>query len=629
MTTRSMRNLSRIGILVLAATVLTGACGVFTAFELGGQIAAANRASDLLHQHLEADMMDHALRADVLAALSVDGQRTGLHLQEVRADVQDHARRFDGIVATVIRDLPDRAIADHLARLQSDLKTYSQSAIAIVDLSFTDPAAARAELPAFLDRFRRVERAMGGISGQMTDSLDAMSGDAERFAIFSRVLTVLTTLAALALVSIVLRNARDYLAGLRRQQAELTVARNEAEAASRMKSAFLANMSHEIRTPLNGVLGMVQVLESRDLGVDERQLVTSIKESGRALTEILNDILDLSKIEAGRLEIAPVDTDLPHLLRRVKSLFAANASAKDLALTLDIEPGMPERFALDPLRVQQCISNLVSNAIKFTDAGRITISACSNVRETGIHDIMLSVSDTGIGMSPETQARLFTAFSQADNSISRKFGGTGLGLAITRRLAQLMGGDVEVTSEIGRGSVFTLRFEATVAEARAIAPAPLKPVDNEAAIRGLRLLVVDDNPLNRKVIRLLMAPYGAAITEAEHGEQALERLSAQPFDLVLLDVHMPVLDGPATIARIRASGEPWAGMPVIALTADAMAGDQERFLAMGMSGYASKPVDRGLLFAEMARVIATDAAAAQPFRPVLAESDPPALRAAG
>ncbi len=370
----------------------------------------------------------------------------------------------------------------------------------------------------------------------------------------------------------------------------------KAHAASNAKSEFLATMSHEIRTPLNGVLGMAQALGSEQLTPPQREKVTSILDCGETLTILLNDILDHSKIEAGKMEIAPVDTDLRLVLQRAVSLFAPRAREKGVDLVLEREAPGPDWFCFDRVRVQQCLTNLISNAIKFTPAGRVTVRYSAHALEGAAHVIRVTVQDTGIGMDMAAQMRLFTAFTQADGSTTRRFGGTGLGLAITRRLARMMGGDIQVSSEPGRGSTFIATFAAPVVAPRDVVLPPATP-DAPTPVTGvtLRILLVDDNATNRQVARLFLAGLRAEIVEAENGAVALEKLGAHAFDVVLLDVHMPVMDGCETIKRIRASDQPWRALPVIALTADAMEGDRERFVAMGMTDYLAKPLDRRLL----------------------------------
>ena len=379
-----------------------------------------------------------------------------------------------------------------------------------------------------------------------------------------------------------------------RKKAEqaLIEARRAAEAASQSKSAFLASMSHEIRTPLNGILGMAQVLSSKDMAAEHKELVDVISESGKTLNALLNDVLDISKIEAGKLEINPADGDIRHSLKRIHKLFSANADEKDLAFTLDIDPAIPARCTFDGLRVRQCVSNLVSNAIKFTAEGEVRLKA-RLIGNGGYTRIAITVSDTGIGVPEDAYARLFGAFEQADASTTKQFGGTGLGLAISRKLARLMGGDITVESEEGRGAAFTFTFQAGGLEDQAGSPEPGSEAADERTFQGLNgrhVLVVDDNIVNRQVAGLLLGTKGVTVSEARNGVEALEMLGKCRFDAVLLDIHMPVMDGPATIEAIRAANKPWRDIPVLALTADAMSGDRQKYLDLGMTGYVSKPI---------------------------------------
>jgi CheY-like chemotaxis protein/anti-sigma regulatory factor (Ser/Thr protein kinase) len=303
------------------------------------------------------------------------------------------------------------------------------------------------------------------------------------------------------------------------------------------------------------------------------------------------------------MEIAPVDFDLGHMLRRLQKLWGARADEKGVKLIVAADASLPARLKFDPVRVRQCISNLISNAIKFTDRGLVTVIASIDETKDGVSTVCVRVEDSGIGMDAEAMAKLFRPFTQADASTTRRFGGTGLGLSITRKLANLMAGDVTVESTPHRGSVFTLKFKADSAQGHAGAPiAGEADVAKPMNAQGISILVVDDHPLNRTVARLFLEPHGIKVAEAENGRQALEVLRKQSFDVVLLDVHMPVMDGPETIRHIRDADEDWATVPVIALTADAMSGDREKLLAIGMTGYVSKPIDQRELIAEICRV---------------------------
>jgi signal transduction histidine kinase/NO-binding membrane sensor protein with MHYT domain/CheY-like chemotaxis protein len=394
---------------------------------------------------------------------------------------------------------------------------------------------------------------------------------------------------------------------LRQQELRLHAARQQAELGNKTKGEFLANMSHEIRTPLNGVLGMAQSLEADPLEPPQREKVAIILDSGNTLMAVLNDVLDLSKIEAGKVEISCTDDDIIKAVRQIRRLFLPQAEAKGFGIDFRCAPDFPRWLHYDPVRVRQCVSNLLSNAIKFTETGTVTIELSAEEQDDG-YGVSICVADTGIGMTAETMAKLFSSFTQADGSTSRRFGGTGLGLTIARQLARLMGGDVTIASEAGKGSAFTFSFRAAAAtrpeddlEMPGDAIVPLMPDGGQ--LRHARILLTDDNAVNRQVIKLFLAPLGVSITEAENGREALDRLAAEPFDLVLLDVHMPVMDGPQTIEAIRRSDAIWRTIPVVALTADAMSGDRERYLALGMDDYVSKPVDQRQLQAKIFAIL--------------------------
>jgi PAS domain S-box-containing protein len=399
----------------------------------------------------------------------------------------------------------------------------------------------------------------------------------------------------------------------KQMEEELRAAKEAAEASSRAKSQFLANMSHEIRTPLNGVLGMAQALEADELSAPQKEKVAIILDSGKSLMALLNDVLDLTKIEAGKLEISAVPGDFLHTMKRTRQLFQAQAEDKGLDLFVRYDSNFPQRLSYDPVRVRQCVSNLLSNAIKFTTQGRVEVGISSKPLGDGLHLVQVEICDTGIGMNQETVEKLFTVFTQADGATTRKFGGSGLGLAISRQLARMMGGDIVAESAEGKGSVFRLTFKAQEAAPAAPAQTQTKTAEpvRRSGLRGMRVLLTDDNAINRQVIKLFLAPQGCDIAEATNGKEALDKIASEEFDVVLLDVHMPVMDGKEAIQRIRANPK-WAGLPVIALTADAMSGDRERYLALGMTDYVSKPVDQRELLAKMYSVLKLEAPAAAP-----------------
>jgi signal transduction histidine kinase/CheY-like chemotaxis protein len=381
------------------------------------------------------------------------------------------------------------------------------------------------------------------------------------------------------------------------------------EEANQAKSEFLANMSHEIRTPLNGILGLAQVIQMKSETPEIREQARMIHNSGEMLTGLLNDILDMSKIEAGKLELAAADTDLSALLDDLHALFRTPAEAKGLTLSVESDPSIPKLMRFDALRVRQCITNLLSNAVKFTTGGSVRLSArlasSDTDREPGSTcSIEVSVTDTGIGIEADTLDRLFSAFTQASADIARTHGGTGLGLAITRSLAEMMGGGIRASSEPGKGSDFTLSFKAICVEGSASAPRPSTPADIAAQeifapIRGLRLLLVEDNLINRQVATAFLAPLNSQIDTAENGREALQALSEGAYDLVLMDVRMPVMDGLEATRAIRAMTAPAADLPIVALTANAAEADERACREAGMDAYTAKPLSPQALYDAM------------------------------
>lgn len=435
---------------------------------------------------------------------------------------------------------------------------------------------------AFTARSNAALAATGGAPAAMIVILPLTSGG------FTGAQMATVSFATLLVLAYVLAAAR-----INRRSAEsLEAARTEAVHASHAKSAFLAMMSHELRTPMNGVLGMAQALKTGRLDAKQAEQVEMLIRSGDTLMAILNDILDLSKVEAGRLELEAEVFDLHDLAGRVCDLWRDAAAAKELNLLSVIDPATPRWVEGDPTRIRQIMLNLLSNALKFTAHGCVRLS----LRPARGEGIEIVVDDTGIGMSPEQQARLFQPFTQGDLTVTRRFGGTGLGLAISRQLADMMGGHIAVESAEGEGSTFrvTLPLAAVDAPVREAVPEP--PVEG---IAGLRILVVEDNLINQAVARAVLEAADAVIDVAGDGIEALEKLKSQTFDLVLMDVHMPRMDGIEALRAIRdgAAGGA-ADLPVVALTADAMAGEDKRLLRLGFDGVQPKPiVPRDLILA--------------------------------
>ncbi len=393
-----------------------------------------------------------------------------------------------------------------------------------------------------------------------------------------------------------------------RKLGELAVeqARTEAEMANRAKSEFLANMSHEIRTPLNGVLGVASALARSGLNDDQRQMVEIIEHSGQVLEALLSDVLDLARIESGKLELRYEPCDLAGALRETATLFQAGARSKGLSLIADIDPALDGTFDADPVRLRQVISNLMSNAVKFTSEGEVRLTAAVVGEADGSAVVRISVSDTGIGFEEATRQRLFERFEQADGSITRRFGGTGLGLAISRSLVGMMGGRLWAESEPGKGSSFTVEVALKRADYAAAEVVENEVRSGHALDRPVRVLLAEDHPTNRRVVELILANAGVELTAVENGALAVESFGLAEFDLILMDMQMPVMDGLNATRSIRATerAEQRRPTPIYALTANAMPEHIEQTSAAGADGHLTKPVSAEALLSLIARIAA-------------------------
>ncbi len=383
---------------------------------------------------------------------------------------------------------------------------------------------------------------------------------------------------------------------IRERTEALEKSTNRAEAATRAKSEFLANMSHELRTPLNGVLGMIDIVLDGELTKAQREELTMAKECSLSLLALVNDILDLSKIEAGKMGLERLSFDPRELVESCCRLLEPRAVQKGLTWTCSVSPEMPACLMGDPLRLRQVVVNLLGNAVKYTNRGSVQLRlSCAPAMQPDRVELHLEVADTGIGIPQDKLATIFEKFTQADGSITKRYGGTGLGLAIARELVEMHEGHIWVESEVGRGSAFHVALELPVATSVLIAesnpaePVAAAPPPAEHAKVQHRILVVEDNAINQQVVTGLLGKRGYATEVARHGGEALAALEAADFDLVLMDVQMPILDGLEATRLIRKDPR-WKGLPIVGLTAHAMVGDRERCLAAGMNDYLAKPV---------------------------------------
>lgn len=558
----------------------------------------------------QADMLNTAARYEgdnivwAYFQLETESMRLQTTIEHVLNHEQDRAElqeRYDIFVSRV-------GVVDHglYSSLLDGTQEYQQARpkldafIRKADAYFGRQSGAELEL----DGLRRLDTELDLLSGplhdlslvanqRMAEQVDARNKSMQQHIVVSNWLMAFEWALILGFATIVVRQLRQ-LERRRHELEELTdvleQARVQAEAGSMAKSVFLANMSHEIRTPLNGVLGMLSLLGDCNPTPVQADYIKTAEESARHLMALLNDVLDASKLESGKLDLLPTVCNLRQLLLQCESLMRGQAVSKGLAMRMALDLNVPEWVLCDPTRLRQILLNLLSNAIKFTEIGAVTIQA--EAAESGAEAgavLRITVRDTGIGMDDATLARLFKRFSQGDSSTVRQYGGSGLGLEISQNLAQLMGGDITVHSALGAGSVFVLSLPLQAMNAPEGRVKTGSEADPAGLERQLRVLVVDDNPINRKYMQAMLQKQGHLVTVIQDGAEAVEAAARQPFDLVLMDLHMPAMDGIEATGHLRERAMT-PGMKIVALTADVLAETRDKALAGGLDDFLAKPL---------------------------------------
>ena len=564
------------------------------------QVALKTQSSDSRVVNLAGRqrMLSQRLSKASLALVSVDPEARPRYAQELGFVVELWERTHRGLQWGDVKEgLPGANSAEvsrMFASIEGDHQAMLASARALLDSS--DLPASSLAATEVLAHERAFVEGMDRIVFQYDKEAKARVTRLKLIELSLLTLTLaILTLEGFFVFRPAVRRVTESVEQLRLSNEQIQRQSEAVEAANRAKSEFLANMSHELRTPMNGVLGMTAILLDTPLSWPQRQYVATIKKSGETLLTLLNDILDFSKIEAGRLEIERVPFSIRAVVDDTMSLFGLSAEQKGLQFRCVVDDNVAEWVSGDPGRLRQVLTNLVGNALKFTSTGEVGLRVHGNNEH---QTLRFEVQDTGIGIASETLERLFLPFSQADSSIMRRFGGTGLGLAISKQLVELMGGTFHVESKVGIGSTFSfeVHFPHVVEEhGTEVAKEQQESQGTALQFQGARILVAEDNETNQQVASIMLDHMGCQVRIAGNGVDALSSLALFDFDLVLMDVQMPELDGLKATRRLREQRGRNARIPVIALTAHAMSGFREQCLEAGMNDYLSKPIERDKL----------------------------------